>query len=295
MKEYLEPIVTIGIPFYNEEKYIGDTIRSVISQSYNGIKILLADNHSNDNSFSIAKEYASKDSRIEVFRHDKNNGSTYNFEFVRDLASSKYFIWLGGHDIISHSYIEEAVKVLEDDEKIAMVYPGAVEIDAGGNQIGAILDDYDTVNLTTEEAILKIAQNFMNGYVIHGVFRTEILLKLPIKRIIASDMLIVLLSNFYGRIHRLSLTGFHRRTVIIDEMSHEQEKRHEEYGIYKRSKSNPFSFLLIEAWKQIVMKKGISFFHKFSLILKLKTVFTERFGVRWGTLIKSLVYARLKL
>ena len=67
-----ESLVTIGIPVYNEENYLAETIESAINQTYQTIQIIISDNCSTDRSFEIAQKYAEQDSRILLVRQEKN-------------------------------------------------------------------------------------------------------------------------------------------------------------------------------------------------------------------------------
>ena len=68
-----QPIVSIIIPVFNTEKYLADTIDSVLNQTYKKLEIILVDDGSTDNSGAICYEYAEKDGRLKVF-HIPNGG-----------------------------------------------------------------------------------------------------------------------------------------------------------------------------------------------------------------------------
>jgi hypothetical protein len=197
-------------------------------------------------------------------------------------------MWLGGHDVITPNYIEQAVQVLEQDTSIALVYPGAESTDLDGNPIEVINDDYDTTGLTKSRAILKIALNFYNGYVIHGVFRTPVLRNLPIEKVNSPDMLITILVNLYGSIKRIPVVGFLRR-VVREETHEDQKRRHLEQKIYKELTKNPFDFFVLVLFKKLLKAKQLPFFSKLPLMLRLKRIYAVRFNVRWSGMTKSLL------
>lgn len=58
--------ISIIVPVYNTEKYVGDTIELLIGQTYKNLEIILVDNNSKDNSLEICRSYAQKDLRIKV-------------------------------------------------------------------------------------------------------------------------------------------------------------------------------------------------------------------------------------
>ena len=67
-------LVSIITPMYNSEKYIGQTIESVLNQTYKNWEMLIVDDCSNDNSPNIVKEYVQIDNRIKYIRVNKNKG-----------------------------------------------------------------------------------------------------------------------------------------------------------------------------------------------------------------------------
>lgn len=64
-------LVSIITPMYNSEKYIGQTIESVLNQTYKNWEMLIVDDCSNDNSPNIVKEYVQIDNRIKYIRVNK--------------------------------------------------------------------------------------------------------------------------------------------------------------------------------------------------------------------------------
>lgn len=61
------PKVSVIIPVYNTEEYIGETLNSIINQTLKDIEIIVINDGSTDNSLHIINEYAQRDSRITVF------------------------------------------------------------------------------------------------------------------------------------------------------------------------------------------------------------------------------------
>jgi protein O-GlcNAc transferase len=92
-------LVTIGIPVYNEEKYLEQTIGSAINQDFKDIEIVISDNGSTDGSVEIIKKYADLDKRIYPIYKEKNTGPAGNFHSLLDNTRSKYFVLLGAHDL----------------------------------------------------------------------------------------------------------------------------------------------------------------------------------------------------
>jgi glycosyltransferase involved in cell wall biosynthesis len=75
------PSVAVVTPFYNEERYLGECIESVLGQTYENFEYILVDNHSTDRSPDIAREYARRDRRIRIVQPPEHLHQLPNFNF----------------------------------------------------------------------------------------------------------------------------------------------------------------------------------------------------------------------
>lgn len=92
------PVVSIGMPVYNGEKYITEALDSLLAQTFKDFELIISDNASTDATESICCNYAKRDSRIRYFRQEKNLGALRNFQFVLDEAVGEYFMWAACDD-----------------------------------------------------------------------------------------------------------------------------------------------------------------------------------------------------
>lgn len=70
----MQPLISVVVPVYNAERYIGKCVESIQSQTYENLEIILVDDCSTDNSLKLCKQYASKDPRLKIVEHQKNQG-----------------------------------------------------------------------------------------------------------------------------------------------------------------------------------------------------------------------------
>ena len=101
-----KPKVTIGMPVYNGEKFLYNSLKSLISQSFSNFELLISDNASTDRTSQICEEFARKDQRIKYFRQTENIGPWRNFKFLLDKAHTEYFMWSAADDVRSDNFIE---------------------------------------------------------------------------------------------------------------------------------------------------------------------------------------------
>lgn len=131
------PLVSIGVPFYNSEKYIIHTLESIRSQTYNNIELILINDCSPDGSQSIVDDWLSINrgffsNVIELSNH-QNRGLAYSCKALQQAATGTYFSKLDSDDIILPSKITAQVDCLNSNPEMAMVYSNAMLIDSEGH------------------------------------------------------------------------------------------------------------------------------------------------------------------
>lgn len=109
-----KPLVSIGMPVYNGEKYIRQALDSLLAQEYEELEFLISDNGSTDQTPDICQEYLTRDKRICYHRNEMNMGAAWNFNRVFRLSSGKYFMWAAHDDLWEPFYIEQLVNTLEE-------------------------------------------------------------------------------------------------------------------------------------------------------------------------------------
>lgn len=268
-----QPIITVGIPLYNEEKYLASTIESVLNQSLKNISVIISDNCSTDRSYEIAQSYAGKDGRIRAYRHEENKGIPYNFTFALMKAETKYFIWLGAHDMMTPEYLKTGVEYLEKNENVLMVYPDAEWIDQENKFISKLEEDIQTTGLSKKDALNKIINNTDSGVAVHSIFVTEALKKIPFGMDVGGEILIFFIMAVYGEIARLNITGLLFR-VVRNETVTERLKRYKDIKILNSS----FNFTIER------IKKHLSYTWKMK---ELKT--SDRISVSYNVIKRFLL------
>lgn len=102
-------LVSIIVPVYNAEAYIGACIESIQRQTYQNIEILLVDDGSKDSSKAICDRYGSEDSRIKVF-HRSNHGVSSTRNYGIEHASGDYIQFVDADDSLESETVEENLK-----------------------------------------------------------------------------------------------------------------------------------------------------------------------------------------
>jgi glycosyltransferase involved in cell wall biosynthesis len=126
------PLVTVGIPVYNDEKYVTAAIDDILAQTYRNLEIVISDNCSTDGSQAICRGYVGKDARVRYVRQERNIGPHANFRYLMDHARGEYFMWAASDDRWDPEFIERLTGSLESEPEAAAAFCPYSEIDEQG-------------------------------------------------------------------------------------------------------------------------------------------------------------------
>lgn len=109
------PLVSIITPAFNASGFIEETINSVINQSYNNWEMIIVDDFSSDDTYEIANHYAKKDSRINVYRNEKNMGVAATRNKGLRIARGEFIAFLDSDDIWKKEKLESQLAFMFDN------------------------------------------------------------------------------------------------------------------------------------------------------------------------------------
>lgn len=109
-----QPLISVIMPCYNSEDFLGDAIQSVLNQTYRNWELFIIDDASTDHSVSIAKSYALRDTRIHVQQNDKNIGAARTRNIGFDLCHGDYTALLDSDDIWYDEMLESQIRLAEE-------------------------------------------------------------------------------------------------------------------------------------------------------------------------------------
>jgi glycosyltransferase involved in cell wall biosynthesis len=121
------PLVTIGIPVYNAGRYLADTLRSVLGQTYTDFELIITDDGSTDDSVDIVKSF--DDPRIQLITDGQNKGISFRLNQQVRLARGKYFARMDADDLMFPTRIEKQVSLLERDPELDAIGSSVVILD----------------------------------------------------------------------------------------------------------------------------------------------------------------------
>lgn len=136
--------ISVIIPSYNAEKFIKNTLDSILTQEYTNFEIIVVDDESTDNSAQIVKGYEEKYSQIKLISQ-KNSGAPMARNKGLSLAEGEYILFLDSDDLLSSSSFLQVNAVIKDEKDYDL-----------------IIGDYSLINNSGEAIGIKVNNKFKN-------------------------------------------------------------------------------------------------------------------------------------
>jgi glycosyltransferase involved in cell wall biosynthesis len=198
------PLLSVGLFVYNGERFLEETLRSILNQTFTDFELIISDNASTDRTGEIAKAYAKRDGRIRYYRSEKNMGPGWNVRRVYELATGKYFKQAAADDLLEPDFLRRCVEILESDLGCVVAYPRTKLID----ETGVFLKNYVmpvSVNSNDPvERFRKILLTEHNCYEIFGVMRSSALRQMPPQGSYpGADYILLVRMSLLGRFHEV--------------------------------------------------------------------------------------------
>lgn len=116
------PLVSVVVPIYNMERFLAETLDSILLTDYPNYEIILFDDGSSDDSYAIAERYAEKSAHIKLFRHD-NAGASATRNAAIDCARGEYILPVDADNMIEPNFVSAAVEMIHGHEEVKLVVP----------------------------------------------------------------------------------------------------------------------------------------------------------------------------
>lgn len=153
-------MVSIIIPVYNVENYVGACLDTVIQQTYSDLELIVIDDGSTDGSGKISMEYAVKDSRIRYIKTENHGLSEARNQGLK-LCSGEYISFVDSDDRLHPQAIEFMLKALKE-KHVPFVKSGFCKIADKENPSFSELK-YDTLPIIVQTCVSEIKNSFSNA------------------------------------------------------------------------------------------------------------------------------------
>lgn len=275
------PLLSIGMPIYNEERFLQQALDSLRSQSYENFQILISDNASTDMTGEIAARAAAEDDRITYLRADSNMGAAANFELVLEKAKGDYFMWAAGHDVWSHDLIAESIAILEDKRSASVAFATSYWINESGERDERDTDYPDTSNMSVFSRFFTVFWG--NMHPVLGIIRLENLRRTHgMQRFAGSDLVLLSELILMGDFVHAPNAWWNRRDVRTKETHSQRMQRYtdKEYGLATTTLDRRFPLLKLPiALISTVYNAPVSWLQRIILLVALIPAMPIRYFV----------------
>lgn len=119
-----QPFFSIGVPTFDRDGLLVETIQSVLSQSFDDFEVIVA----NDNPARVVDSTttALSDSRVRFVNHPRNLGGVGNFNYLMEVARGRYFTWLGDDDLLLAGSLVRMREMIEKNPTLRCLFPSYV-------------------------------------------------------------------------------------------------------------------------------------------------------------------------
>ena len=168
------PRLSIGLPVYNGENYLAESLDALLGQSYEDFELIISDNASTDGTADICHRYGKQDSRIRYIRQPRNIGLAPNHNFVLDQARGELFKWASNDDLYARDLLKCCVEALDEYPQFVLAHSWTAMIDSSGTVTRAAPYPLATASSRTPERFRSML--FDSGSDdSEGVIRVEVL------------------------------------------------------------------------------------------------------------------------
>jgi glycosyltransferase involved in cell wall biosynthesis len=126
------PRLSIGLPVYNGERYLAETLHCFLAQTFDDFELVISDNASTDGTAQICKSMAERDRRIRYHRNETNLGAIPNYNKAFALSASPLFKWAADDDLYHPEYLESCIRILDEDYQVVLAHSKTSFVDESG-------------------------------------------------------------------------------------------------------------------------------------------------------------------
>lgn len=207
----MTPLLTIGLPVRNGEKFLARALDGLLAQTLTDLEIIISDNASTDATPEIAAKYVALDPRVHYVRQAGNLGAAGNHNAVRALATGRYFAWASDDDLYAPTLFEKCIAALEADPGLALAHAQSAFVDEDDEVIAPA--PYLLETDSPDPAVrLRSLLNVSGGNDFYGVARTELFRRIgPLGSYHNADRVYVAALALHGPFHHVPEVLYFRR------------------------------------------------------------------------------------
>jgi len=283
-------LVSVLLPVYNVEKFVEESVKSILNQTYKNIELIIVDDCSTDETYTILQKLKQKDERIKLHRNSNNLKIAETLNVAFKLSSGDYICRMDGDDISHPERIERKVNFLKNFPEYSLVGCSVQSVDENG-------DFLRNKKMISNQALIQKTLKYASPVFHIWLARREVYEKLNGYRNIPYvedfDFLLRMTSLNYKYTNIADYYGYSirlRNGNTISSAGIVQRKAHRYcYYLYKRRNAGIEDNYSIENFNKYVhtTKNEFILFNKSNAFLQKAILIKKRFSI------KKLIYIAL--
>jgi glycosyltransferase involved in cell wall biosynthesis len=208
------PKISVGMPVYNGEAYLEESINCILNQTYEDFELIISDNASTDRTKEICQDFAADDQRISYVRNKENLGAAANYNQAFRLSSGEYYRWFNADDRCASNTHERCLEVLKANPSAVLCYGKTKFIDSDGKVTKSYEDNLDLQQNCVVDRYKTFFKSVGLTNIIYGLMRRSVLERTMLMgngSFPAADTDFMAELTLYGTFIELSDTLFFRR------------------------------------------------------------------------------------
>lgn len=206
-----QPRLSIGLPVYNGEEYLAESLDALLGQTYEDFELVISDNASTDGTEDICRTYAAQDARIRYLRLPRNVGATPNHNRVFAECRGELFKWASHDDLYARDLLRCCVQALDERPDVILAHADQAVIDGDGQ----VKVPYEYTLATDSPHPPERFRSMLfepGGDDFYGVIRADVLRRVkPMDSYHHADRTFVAEIALHGRFHQVPELLYFRR------------------------------------------------------------------------------------
>jgi len=205
------PRLSIGLPVYNGEEYLAESLDALLAQSYRDFELIISDNASTDGTERICRRYQAQDSRIRYLRLPRNIGAAPNHDLVFQESRGELFKWASHDDLYAPDLLRSCVEALDAHPEVVLAHAGTAIIDGNGE----VVQPFEYRMATDSPSAAERFRSLLyapGGDDFYGVIRADVLRRVkPHDSYHHADRTFVMEIAMHGPFHQVPRLLYFRR------------------------------------------------------------------------------------
>jgi glycosyltransferase involved in cell wall biosynthesis len=137
-------LVSVLMPTYNVVRFVEEAVDSILKQTYVNFEFIIVDDFSTDGTYEKLLELTLRDSRVKLFRNDKNSGIVESLNFALSKSNGDYIVRMDGDDLCDSLKLEKQLDFLLDNPDISLVGCDVICIDENNKVLNHVITAHNT-------------------------------------------------------------------------------------------------------------------------------------------------------